>query len=124
MTTRSKESASDQYPCFNRFMHTASVSLDGSHLPRRIPRFGLTSEAPTCFFDVDKFDDPDQASQAVFALADGQEQFLSEVDTAERLFDDTLLLVGGIFDSQTISDPSNGLLEIYASPVIKTNLAQ
>ena len=116
-----------EHPCFNRFMHTASVSLDGDTVTflGGFRGFGLTSEAPTCFFDVDKFDDPDQASQAVFALADGQEQFLSRGGhAAERLFDDTLLLVGGIFDSQTISDPSNGLLEIYASPVIKTNLAQ
>lgn len=111
-------------PCLARFMHSASVSFEGDRvtLLGGFGGLGVLSDVPTCFFDLDRYE-RDEA--ALVGLAVGQEGFLSRGGhVAERLIDDTLLLVGGIFDAQTLSDTSSGLIELYAPPVLRTDLSQ
>ncbi len=111
-------------PCLARFMHQAGVSFEGDRVTflGGFGGFGLLSDVPTCFFDLDAF----EAGQvAVFGLEAGQEKFLSRAGhMVERLVDDTLLVVGGIFDAQTLSDTSKGLIELYTPPVLKTDLSK
>lgn len=110
--------------CLARFMHSASVSFEGDRvtLLGGFGGLGVMSDVPTCFFDLDRHD---KGEAPMVALASGQEGFLSRGGhVAERLIDDTLLLVGGIFDAQTLSDSSSGLIELYAPPVLRTDLSQ
>lgn len=110
-------------PCLARFMHTASAAFEGDRVTflGGFGGFGTVSDVPTCFFDLDRF----EANQAAIApLATGQEPFLSRGGhVAERLIDDTLLVVGGMFDPETLGDASTGLVEVYTPPVLRTDLS-
>jgi hypothetical protein len=105
-------------------MHTASVSFEGDRvtLLGGFGDLGLDSAVPTCFFDLAAF----EAGQAAMTgLGTGQEEFLSRGGhVVERMVDDTLLVVGGMFDAQTLSDASSGLVELYTPPVLKTDLPE
>lgn len=111
-------------PCLARFMHTASVSFEGDRVTflGGFGALGLDSTLSTCFFDLERFE---AGQPAVFGLDAGQEEFLSRGGhVVERMVDDTLLVVGGIFDSQTLSDASSGLVELYTPAVLRTDLSE
>jgi hypothetical protein len=106
-------------PCAARFLHSATASYDGDGavLLGGFGDFGGAASGGACFFDL--------ATKSFSTPSAGQPQFYARGGhAAERLVDDTLLVVGGLVDPAGLADGSAGLLELYAPPVLKTNLAQ
>lgn len=106
-------------PCAARFQHslTPSYDADGAVLLGGFADFAGAAVGGACFFDL--------ATRAFTTAASDQPQFYARGGhVAERMVDDTLLVAGGLVDPAGLSSGSPGLLELYAPPVLKTNLAQ
>jgi hypothetical protein len=110
--------------CLSRFMHSATVSHDGLRvtLLGGFSDLSMNSDIPTCFIDMDRLK---EGLDPVTVLETGKETFLSRGGhQAERLLDETILLVGGMIDTQTLSNQATGMIELYASPVIRPDLSK
>jgi hypothetical protein len=107
--------------CSGRFFHSASPTYEGDAavILGGFKDFTGKAAGDACFFrlaDVDK--------EPFSALAAGQKPFLSRAGhRVEGLIDDTLLVVGGMTGRDTLSGSHPGMIEVYAPPTLKLDLA-
>jgi len=105
-------------PCAARFFHktAGSFEADSAVLLGGYMDFNGVANGGACAFDF--------ATKTFATPTAGQAEFFARAGhSVERLIDDTLLVVGGLVDAPGLSDGTQGLLELYAPPNLKTNLA-